>query len=312
MNADNPLINQLDHLIVRVDDPKPLFQLLTTTFQLPIAWPLRTYPAFTSGGVTLGNLYLELLSCGSYSRDARFVAIAYEAEDLENAVNELETRRIPHGPIGPYVEVGPDGKKTKLYSNVILGKLLGRNFWIDTMIRMGRLPGSSAMANPGTGGAMVKWGMDKVMRGNLVFLVEYAYENFTDLSHWSEFESHEDKRAADLAALAARQGGTLGINGVKEIVAGVKDPAGTQRRWSEFLALNAKEPPGILSIADGPAIRLVQANKNAIQSLVLNVSSLKTAGTFLTECGMIGEINGAYLTIAPEKIYGLDVRLVES
>jgi hypothetical protein len=311
MTSDTP-VKQLDHLIVRVDDPAPLFKLLSETLQLPIAWPLRAYPSFTSGGITLGNLYLELLSCGTHSTDARFVAIAFEAESLEDSVRELKHRQVPHGPIVPYVEVGPDGKKTKLYSNVILGKVLGSSFWIDTMIRMGRLPGSSAMANPGSGGAMVKWGMDKVMRGNLVFLVEYAYGEFKDLPHWSEFEGHDEKRAADRATLAARDGGSLGLLNVKEIVAGVKDVEEARKRWRDFLGPKAEASPEIIEIADGPGVRLVRADKNGIQSLVLNVSSLKRAEAFVAQSGMLGDVNDNQLRIAPEKFHGLDVRLVES
>lgn len=304
-------VKQLDHLIVRVDYPAPLFALLSGTLQLPIAWPLRTYPSFTSGGITLGNLYLELLSCGTHSTDARFVAMAFEADSLEESVRELKHRKVPHGPIVPYVEVGPDGKKTKLYSNVILGKLLGSSFWIDSMIRMGRLPGSSAMANPGAGGAMVKWGMDKVMRGNLVFLVEYAYGEFKDLPHWSEFESHDEKRAADRATLAACDGGPLGVLSVKEIVAGVKDVEGARERWRDFLGPVVGQSSERIEIADGPAVRLVPANQNAIQTLVLNVSSLKRAETFLAQSGMLGDVKDNQLRIARERVHGLDVRLVQ-
>jgi hypothetical protein len=317
MNDDRQTIKQLDHLIARVDDPQPLFNLLSETFQLPIAWPLRAYPSFTSGGITLGNLYLEILSCASpkaassmSSANARFAAIAFEAKSLDESVRELERCKIPHGPMTTYAQIEADGSKTKLYANVILGKMLGSSFWIDAMILMGRLPGASAMAKPGKGGALVRWGIDKVMSGNLVFLVEYAYGSFTNLPHWSEFRSHEEKRASDGLALEERQGGALGIESVKEIVAGVKDVEEAQRRWRKFLAPTSKVDSNLWEIADGPRVRLVAADKNAIQTLVLKVSSLKRAETFLAEREMVGRVAEDQLTIAPEKIYGLDVRLV--
>jgi hypothetical protein len=318
MSVDRQVVKQLDHIIVRADDPQPLFKLLSETLQLPIAWPLRSYPSFTSGGVTLGNLYLEVLSVAArressshHSPDARFAAFAFEADPLAQAAKELVRRKIPHGPATPYVQREADGRKTKLYSNVILGKMLGRNFWIDTMILMGRLPGASAIADPGAGGALVRWGMDKVMSGNLVFLVEYAYGAFTDLPHWSEFKNHEEKRAADRATLAAGQGGALGIESVKEIVAGVKDFDGAQQCWGKFLEPTAETAQGVWEIADGPAVHLVPADESLIQALVLKVSSLKKAETFLSETGMLGALEECQVTIAPEKIYGLDVRLVE-
>lgn len=317
MSANRQPVKQLDHLIVRMDDPQPLFELMSETLQLPVAWPLRSYPSFTSGGVALGNLYLEMISCEgtrqspSVEQRARFVAMAFEADEIEESVKELDRRGIPRGPVVPNIEVMPDGKKTKLYANAILGKMLGRHFWIDYMIFMGRLPGASAMANPGAGGALVRWGIKKVMDGNLVFLVEYAYGHFTNLPHWSEFKNHDEKRAADKAELAARQGGELGCESVKEIVAGVKDLEDAQGRWRKFLGADAERAHGVWEIADGPPVRLVSADKNAIQALVLKVASLEKAETFLAERGMLGALEKGQIRIAPEKIYGLDVRLVE-
>jgi hypothetical protein len=319
MSPDDGLpVKQLDHLIVRMDDPQPLFGLLSETLELPIAWPFRSYPSFISGGVTLGNLYLEILSCAPQrdsssgnSLDARFAAIAFETDSLDESVHELDRRKIPHGPGTHYVQREADGSKTKLYANVILGKMLGSSFWIDTMILMGRLPGASAMANPGAGGTLVRWGIDKVMGGNLVFLVEYAYENFKDLPHWSEFANHEEKRAADRATLEARRGGALGIESVEEIIAGVKDTGAAMDNWRNFLAPVVEVASNVWEIADGPRVRLVSANENAIQTLILKVKSLKQAETFLSEKGMLGTLKEGQIRITPEKIYGLDVRLVE-
>jgi hypothetical protein len=318
MKDDGQVIKQLDHLIVRVDEPEPLFELLSETLQLPIAWPLRAYPAFTSGGIALGNLYLEVLSCvakppasSDVARVARFAALAFEVDSLERSVTELDRRKIARGPVTPYVQVEADGSKTRLYANVILGKMLGSSFWIDTMIFMGRLPGASAAANPGAGGALVRWGIDKVMNGNLVFLVEYAYGHFQNLPHWSEFRNHEEKRAADRATLKARAGGALGLESVAEIIAGVRDVEETQRRWRRLFAPLSEVAPHPWEIADGPPVRLIAAKKNAISTLVLKVASLERAKAVLAEKDMLGSLKGDSLAIMPEKIYGLDVRLVE-
>lgn len=320
MSTNKPPVKQLDHLVVRADAPRPLFSLLSETLQLPIAWPMRAYPSFMSGGVTLGNLYLEIISCepeqdssarARAAADARYVALAFETDAIDESVRELSERRVAHGPVTANVEEMPDGEKRKLYSNAILGKMLGRHFWIDYMIFMGRLPGASAFANPGRGSALVRWGIKKVMTGNLVFLVEYAYKNFKDLPFWSEFKNHEEKKAADRARLDRLGGGALGVESVKEIVAGVKNFEDAQTRWRKFLGAEALIAPGVWEIADGPAVRLVSSAKNGIQALVLKVSSLKKAETFLSEKGMLGAPLDGQLKVAPEKIYGLDVRLVE-
>jgi hypothetical protein len=316
MSEDAGAVKQLDHLVVRADDPRPLFTLLSETLQLPVAWPMRSYPSFTSGGVGLGNLYLEILSCAPQSNssrnspDARFAAIAFEVASLAESLRELDRRRIPHGPVTPYVQREADGSETLLYANSILGKLLGPSFWIDNMILMGRLPGASAMAKPGRGGALVRWGIDKVMNGNLVFLVEYGYGNFKNLPHWSEFENHAEKRAADKATLDSQSGGELGVLSVEEIVAGVKAVDEAASRWRSFLEPTAEVSRNLFEIADGPAVKLAAAEKNALQTLVLKVSSMERARRFLTEKDMLGSITENQLIIAPEKIYGLDVRLV--
>ena len=317
MSAGRQIVKQLDHLVVRVDNPQPLFKLLSETLQLPVAWPLQAYPSFTSGGVCLGNLYLEVLSSASRrelsssSGDARFVAIAFESDSLKQSVGELDSRHLAHGPIVPYKQVEPDGSRTEIYSNVILGKLLGSNFWIDSMITMSRLPGSSAMADPGTGNWLTRWGIKKVMSGNLVFIVRYAYENMVSIPQWSEYKSHDEKRAADKRALAARGGGPLGLESVKKIVAGVKDVEGAEGRWRQFLAPLGRSDSGVWEIADGPGVRLVASSENAIKALVLKVSSLKEAETFMAEKGMLGVLKSGEISIAPDRIYGLDVRLAE-
>ena len=317
MSDEKQAVKQLDHLVVRVDDPQPLFKLLSETLKLPIAWPLCSYPSFTSGGITLGNLYLEILSCAPQrdsssgnSPEARFAAIAFEVDSLAESISQLDRRKIPHGPVTRYEQIEDDGSKTKLYANVILGKVLGKDFWIDTMILLGRLPGASAMAKPGTGGALVRWGIDKVMNGNLVFLVEYGYGNFINLPHWSEFKNHEEKRAADKATLDARAGGALGLEFVKEIVAGVEDVKEAQRHWRNLLAPVTEVAPNVWEIADGPRVRFIPASKSAIQTLVLKVASLERAEAILTDQNMLGSIKEDELIIKPEKICGLNVRLV--
>ena len=105
--------------------------------------------------------------------------------------------------------------------------------------------------------------------------------------------------------------GALGCRSVREIVAGVKDFEDVQTRWRKFLGADAEIAHGVWEIADGPSVRLVSSHENRIQSLVVKVSSLKKAETFLSEQGMLGASTDGELRIAPEKIYGLDVRLVE-
>jgi hypothetical protein len=315
MTVSRPVVKQLDHLIVRVDEPRALFSLLTETFRLPIAWPLNSYANFQSGGVALGNLYLEILQCGPRRKGAmrpgHLRAIAFEAPAIEEAEAELSRRGLPRTPVAPYFERAGDGSKTKIWSNVVIGKMLGGDFMLDTMVFMSRLPGMASLSDAGAGSAFERWQFDNLFARNFVFLVEFAYENLRDRPHWSEFKNHDEKRAHDLAELRARGGGALGLESVEEIIAGVKDLNATRKLWRKFLAPVEETAGGLSKIADGPAVRLVASETNSIQSLVLKVFSLETAETFLRESDMLGSVTENQITIAPSKIEGLDVRLVQ-
>lgn len=314
MDASRPVVKQLDHVVARVDDPRRLFSLLTETLGLPVAWPLASYPAFESGGVALGNLYLEIMQCGprrEASDRGRLCAVAFESPSIERAVEELSRRDVPHTPVAPYVERGEGGARTKIWSNVVLGRLVGRDPLLDATIMLSRLPGAARMSDAGAGGWFNRLQLDTLMRRNLVFLVEYHYENFGDRPFWSEFGGHDDKRAKDSARLHASGGGPLGLERVREVVVGVRDFRKARALWSKLYAPATEVSSGVWEIDDGPALRLVESDTNSVQSLALQVSSLERAETHLRESGMIGAVTNDEITIAPEKIEGLRVRLVQ-
>jgi hypothetical protein len=79
--------------------------------------------------------------------------------------------------------------------------------------------------------------------------------------------------------------------------------------WAKLHAPAPEVASGVWEIDDGPALRLTESDTNSIQSLTLQVSSLERAETALRESGMIGTVTE--ITLAPEKIEGLNVRLVQ-
>lgn len=309
-----PIVKQLDHIVVRVGDPAELHTLLTDTFQLPVSWPVQAYPSFTSGGINLGNVNLELLSCDvnpSSKTEARIRAIVFESESLSETVKELKRRGIPHTPVLDYELVQPDGRRVAHWANVMLNKLLGDDSYLKLILLSTRLPGYGWLARQMRGSAMEHQGVDRLFSGAFVFLVQYFYQHFTYDPGWSEFKSHDEKRAADLAALRACAGGALGVVAVEEIIAGVRDLESAQKMWAQLLAPFGPTAHGLWRIADGPAVRLVPAEENLIQSLVWKVSSLERAREFLIAAGMLGDASEKEVTIDRAKICGLDVRLVE-
>ncbi|HVF44144.1 MAG TPA: hypothetical protein VM936_14065 [Pyrinomonadaceae bacterium] len=314
MEASRAVVKQLDHVVARVDDPRAVFSLFTEALGLPVAWPLASYPAFESGGVALGNLYLEIMQCGprrEASGRGRLCAVAFESPGIERAVGELKRRGVPHTPVAPYVERGGGGARTRIWSNVVLGRLAGRDPLLDAMIMMSRLPGAARMSDAGAGGWFNRLQLDALMRRNPVFLVEYHYENFGERPFWAEFGDHDNKRAQDLARLRASEGGALGLERVREIVVGVREFDSARALWSKLYAPAPEVSEGVWEIDDGPALRLVESDSNSIQSLALSVSSLERAETRLRESGMIGTVTGDELTINPAKLEGILVRLVQ-
>ena len=315
MSTMKPIVKQLDHIVIRTGDPSALHRLLSDTFQLPVAWPIQAYPSFTSGGIAFGNVNLEILSCrlnpSSQPVEAHIRAVVFESASLRETVAELSRRRIPHTPVLDYELKQPDGRRVAHWANVMLNKLVGDDSYLKLILFSTRLPGYMWMADKLRGSPLERQGVDRLFSGALVFLVEYFYQHFTHDPGWSEYKSHDEKRAADLAALRERAGGALGVEAVEEVVASVRDLEGAQEMWRRLLAPAEPVAENVWRIADGPQVRLVAGAENRIKSLVWKVSSLGRAREFLRSKEMLGPTTEKEVVIAPEKIYGLDVRLIE-
>lgn len=255
------VVKEIDHILIRVDEPDYLFHIFAEVFQLPVVWPLASYLGFVTGGVFFGNVNLETLNLEQHPAEkgiAHYSGIAFEPVDLESSVAELKERAIPHGAPAPFISTQPDGSRELRWTNVLLEKFYG-----DAMI----------------------------------FLCQYAFDI-------------EARRARNRQELAARQGGALGLQAVKEIVLGVTDLAHSRAQWGQFLAPAVMPEPDIWQLAQGPAIRLVQSEFDAIQGLVLQVADLAHARAFLIEQQLLGESSDTMLALDLEKTRGLVMRLV--
>lgn len=313
---DKPAVKQLDHVIARTADPLSLHHLFSDTLKLPVSWAVKSYKSFTSGGISLGNISLEILKVGEKSaaddRDgARFCAFAFECESMEETVRELRRRGLKCSAVVPYIESPSEGEaQTHLWSNAFLDGLIGRDFWTRYIIFSTGVPGYMFWAKLLRGSNIERAGMSRLFSGSLLFLVQYNYQNFKNMPMWSEFGSHDEKRAADREALRAASGGALGLERVEEIVVGVKDYDEANRNWKRFLSPAEAARQGLWEITDGPAVRLVPDEQDKIQALVFKVYDLERAETFLREKDMLDSTSSDQLRIDPARIYGLDIRLV--
>lgn len=269
----SPAIRQVDHVMIKADDPERLYSLFTKTLGLPAAWPLASYGGgFTSGGVGLGGVNIEVIRFGERKgtpsgkpTDARLVGIALEPTPLDDCLAELEKRGITHGGKRPYVSAAPDGSQRRLWTTV-------------TLLQFSE-PDQSAG----------------------VFLCEYN----------PSFVNVEERRKQLREELTAARGGPLGVDSLKEILVGTTDLEESKGLWRRLLEPAPSSEPGAWQPGRGPAIRLIRASEDTIQGLVIRVSSLAKAEDFLREHDLLGTASEEEATIDPSKIGGLNIRLVE-
>ena len=115
------IVRQIDHVYVPLDDARTAFTFLTDGLNLPEAWPFADYGVFGSGGVSLGNVNLEVLPGnnlpgGCPQHPARVTGIAFEpALEIDELMRAFDRRGISHTPPMPYV---PVGREAPFWTNV--------------------------------------------------------------------------------------------------------------------------------------------------------------------------------------------------
>ena len=305
-----PVVKQIDHIAIRVDDPHYLFALLSDTFRLPVVWPIASYDWILSGGVFTGNVNLEIVRYGSAQNPsaseasaARLFGIAFEPYPLLESLRELVRRNIPHGPPLPVFGTRFDGFKGKLWTTSVLGGLLDGS---SKPVYLGRTFGGASPVNVTLGKWMStmtkqRWAEPLIIKAfaeRMIYLTEYTHDV-------------AQTRATGLAELKARQGGPLGVEAVQEIIVGVQNFEEKNARWQSLLAPTPPISVGYWQLGSGPAIRLEPSPEDVIQALVLKVTSIERAKAFLNEKGWMGIVAERHITIAPTKIQGLDIRLMQ-
>jgi hypothetical protein len=103
------IVRQIDHILLKTDDVRRLFALLSGALRLPVAWPLFPYRGFLSGAVSFGSVNLEILEPVDPSLPAewrtpgtRLLGLAFEPPTIEAALSSLDERGINHGLPEPF------------------------------------------------------------------------------------------------------------------------------------------------------------------------------------------------------------------
>jgi len=283
--------------MIRVTDSAydQLFSFLTQQLQFPLSWPINdAIPGFKTGGVFAGNINMEIFQSGMQQRllspepsQAQFYGIAFEPYNLATAVREVDKRGIAHLPLIPVPEGYPSGTMGSMWTLLFFGNLLGCDVSRYEVVMKDARDLSPFFS--------------ELFRNGMAFLCEYN-QTFTNTTQG---------RLNRQVELQAKNGGPLGLEGTHEIVVGAKDVEAAQRYWQQLFDPIAPTGPGIWQIGDGPAIRLVPHTQDGLLTLIWKVASLEQARAFLKEQNILGISTEQQLSLAPTKMFGLDIRLVE-
>lgn len=111
------LVRQIDHILIGSNKPEQLFRLFSEKLGLPVAWPFRSYGQFSSGGVSLGNVNIELI--GSEHRQSGLTGVALEPTTLLSEVlSRLDVQGLKHGAPAPFSQKDSSGAERLLWTTV--------------------------------------------------------------------------------------------------------------------------------------------------------------------------------------------------
>jgi hypothetical protein len=103
--------------LIGSNEPEQLFRLFSEKLGLPVAWPFRSYGQFSSGGVGLGNVNIELV--GSEHRQSGLTAVALEpTASLSEVLSRLDAQGLKHGTPAPFFQKDSSGTKRLLWTTV--------------------------------------------------------------------------------------------------------------------------------------------------------------------------------------------------
>jgi len=92
------LIKKIDHILLVPEKTDELLDLLLNKFELSSAWPFEDFGVFSSGGIKLGNVRLEVISFMN-NYDFGIKGFAFEpALSIDKTISNLDNRNIKHYP----------------------------------------------------------------------------------------------------------------------------------------------------------------------------------------------------------------------
>jgi hypothetical protein len=307
------IVRQVDHLLIESAKPEELFALLSETLALPVTWPMAEHVGFKSGGVSAGNVNLEVLApMGPPSTPVRLHGIAFDPSPLTEALALPAT-----WPMAEHV-----GFKS--------GGVSAGNVNLEVLAPMGppwtpvRLHGIAFDPSPLTEALAELDARDLPHSGLVPYRAPGAQEGeplwtWVHFPHWGDslvflcaYRPDAHTKDSRRVALDARGGGTLGLAGVTEVTVGAAQFEEAVDYWARLLAPAPSAARGVWQAGEGPAIRLVAHDRNTLLVITLAVASLDSARKAIEGAGLTVHDGDGGLQLAGELVEGLDIRLVEA
>jgi hypothetical protein len=293
------IVKRLDHVTVRVANPNPLFAALTQQLLLPEAWPVTTNPFFTTGGIHLGNANLEVLYVGNERAPARLYGLAFELEPFPKSLPALDEAQITHTPPAPFFHFDEQGWQSVARTNVYLGGLISRTFlkriFFAASQRLSRDTWEQGF---------------QPSRINRRFSIPLLHKWVYPDGMVSAVEYNPVWAAKNIQAPTTRVG--LEVNGIYEIVVGTPSFSKVYPRWKRLLESHREVVEAVWRLPGNLHIRLVPASSGGLQSMTWQVESLNRAAQFLYKRELLGDEKDKTVAILPEKVFGLDIRLIQA
>lgn len=201
----------VDHLMIQVPNTSAAFDLFNGSFGLPVAWNLSDYGSFSSGGVSFGNVNLELINMSEKSLDNEsvpqrngIIGIAFQPGDsLNGSLSSLDARQIRYGPPEPFV-MEWSGEPRTLWTNVFFEEFMPDslvfycNYSFDANKRREMMKSELHERNGGPGGIL---GLSEIG-------IDYSTESTRN--NWERFVSLSGDESSDL--LQAADGVSIRLN----------------------------------------------------------------------------------------------------
>ena len=263
-------IRQIDHIMIRTGTPQELYAFFTETLELPVAWPITSPRA----GVVTGGVGFGNVNVEAIQfpgqTDSRPRLVGLAFEP--SGLEESLSELNRRG-----ITAGERHPLTAVGPDGAK-----KTLWTNVTLRQFSDADSPANATLH------------------IFLSEYS-PSYVDV---------EERRSRLRKQLSERSGGPLGVVDVKEVVIGATDLEMTRRLWQTLLDPTRSTTANTWPVGNGPAIRLVSASEDRIQTIIIRVGSLDRAKTFLREKQLLGAESDGQAAIDPSKVGGLDIRLV--